>query len=656
MNRILRLDTETYSELDIRKVGAYRYAYDDSTEILILTYAFDDEDVVTVDFTEDGQFLPKEIVKAFSDPDVLIQAHNSFFDRHILYAVLGLEAPVERWRDTMVKGYSLGLPGSLEALGSAAATHADNQKMAEGKKLIQRFCKPAPKNHKADRYTKETHPEEWAVFLEYAAQDIVAMRDIDKNLPGFNYKGMQLDLWHLDQKINDRGMYVDLDFVKKAITLCESEVERLNQRLSDLTMGELTAHSQLAKMQTYLKKHFKVKLPNMTAGMLDAAVQRDIPEQAKEIINIRREAGKSSTSKYAKLGACTSKDSRLHGGLQYAGAARTLRWAGRLFQPQNLPRPEFGLDQDMAAEAISNEMVEILYDNPMSVASSCVRGCISAPPGYELYVSDLSNIEGRVSAWIAGEEWKVQVFRDFDAGIGPDVYKKTYSESLGVPIDKVTKDDRQIGKVIELACGYQGWLGAFETFAGTYNVEMEEEQAKHVILGWRRAHPKIVAIWESLEVAFISALQTKRTDIAFKAGPHLTVKKVGDFVLIRLPSGRFIPYYRAHLTYDQERKKQGIRYKSVDDRGRFIEIDSYGGKLFENVCQAVARDIMAENMIDIDQAFPIIATVHDEIISEAKAGMGIKELDKMLATNRPWCEDLPLAAGGYVTKRYKKDD
>lgn len=655
MNQLLRLDTETYSEIDLRKVGAHRYAYHKTTEVLILTYALNENSVVVVDLAN-GDSLPEEFVEAFENPDVLIEAHNSFFDRHIIAAVLGLVAPIERWRDTMVKGYSLGLPGSLEALGTVAATSADSQKMAEGKKLIQRFCKPAPKNHKADRYTRETHPEEWAKFLEYAAQDIVAMRDIDLNLPGWNYRGKLLEQWHLDQRINDRGLPIDIAYVRKAITLCDSEVLRLNQRLSDLTMEELTAHTQMAKMQEYLKKHFKLRLPNMQAGTLDAIVETDIPDLAKEIINIRREAGKSSVSKYTKLGVCTSPDGRLHGGLQYAGAPRTMRWAGRLFQPQNLPRPVYGLDQLQAAAAIEQEMVEILYDNPMSIASSCIRGAVCAPKGKTFYVSDLSNIEGRLAAWIAGEEWKVQVFRDYDAGTGPDVYKKTYAEAMRKPIEKVNKDDRQVGKVIELACAYQGWLGAFDTFSAMYNISIPEDEAKHIILGWRAAHPKIVNMWESLEVAFIEAMQTTRTDVAFKAGPHIQIKKVGNFVLIHLPSGRFIPYYRPHKTYDAQRRKHGIRFKSVDDRGRFVEIDTYGGKLFENVCQAVARDIMAENMLTIDETFPIVCTVHDEVICEADEGLDVRTLDRMLANNHDWCKDLPLAAGGYTSKRYKKDD
>jgi DNA polymerase len=652
------LDTETFGTLDLRKVGSYRYAAHEDTEVLLVPYALDDDDPQVIDV--DGRKLwvaikadAPELMAALdkgSDPIVM---HNSNFDRHILNHQ-GVDIDPSYIEDTMAIAFTLGLPGKLVKLGEALGLPLDMQKMKRGNALIHRFCKPAPKNHKADRYDRYSHPDEWEEFKEYAMMDVVSMRECYKRMPKHNITSTERKLWLLDQRINDLGVKVDFDHVRKAIKLADSEQERINEEIQTLTWGEVDKHTKSAAILSYCKEE-GLALPNLQKETVEATLLRgDLPDSVRRLLQLRLEANKATVSKYTAMGARASTDGRLRGGFQYGGAARTLRWAGRGVQLHNLARPPWWLDQEVAKAALLGGYVDQLYPNSLDVVKGIVRGAFVPKDGHTFVVSDLSNIEGRVSAWVAGEDWKLDAFRKFDRGEGPDIYIKTYSESFGVPIDKVTKDQRQVGKVQELAGGYQGWIGAWRTFEAAYGLpEADEDDVIEIMGNWRDAHPAIRSCWGNLEQAWRSALENPGS--SYRVGKHVTFRyyKKRDLLAVWLPSGRFVPYL--HPRADSS----GLRFKGLNDKGLWTWIDTYGGKLLENIVQAISRDVLGEAMLVMDSTGHIIVLhVHDEVVEEApadKAEAILEEVNKILATSPDWAPDLPLAAAGFIADAYRKE-
>ena len=647
---ILYGDTETYNTLDIRKAGTYRYA--ETCSILLFSYAFDDEPVQIWDATKDP--MPSELRNALKDPSVTLVFHNFMFDRNVIKYALGIDTDIKRGRCSMVKAMSLSLPGALAQLGQAIGVGSDMTKLKEGKKLIQRFCKPAPKNHKADRYTKETHPEEWARFIEYARMDVEAMRHIWKLLPDWNYSGIELDLYHLDQKINDRGFAVDKELAHAAIRATDRCQERLAEEIDLLTGGKVTKATQRDKLLAHIAEEYNVKLDGLTKADVEAALDSDdILDPVKRLLVIRQKASKSSAAKYTALVNALAADDRLKGGLQYDGASRTRRWSGRLFQPHNLPRPLRELKKliDFGIEAMKAGCEDLIFDNVMGLAASCLRGIIVAPPGKKMPVSDLSNIEGRVNAWLSNETWKINAFKAFDKGEGPDLYNLAYAKSFNVPVEKVTDDERQIGKVQELALGYQGAVGAFNQMAKGYGVDLPESRILEIVKGWREAHPNIVKMWYALERAAIKAV--KNPDVTYKV-ERLAFRRKKQWLLMKLPSGQVLCYFRPQL--DEEGK---LTYMGMNQYTRKWErLSTYGGKLLENATQSLSRDILAHGMINAENAgYEIVLTVHDELLTETPDTDEFSEaaLSKILATNPKWASGLPLAAAGFECSRYRKE-
>jgi len=679
----LYIDLETYSEVPITH-GTHAYAA--GAEIMLMAYAIDDGPVSVWDVTENGA-PPQDLVNAKFDE---VWAHNSHFDRTVLkHAMPGLvPTKPEMWRDTMVQALSHGLPGSLGQLCEILKVPTDQAKDAEGRRFIQLFCKP---RHAAlRRATRETHPVEWARFKEYAALDIVAMREINRRLPVWNYKGAELDLWHLDQNINDRGVAIDLDLVKGALAAVEEAQVSLRKKSAELTDGLLESTTRSAGMLDYVIEYYGIDMPNIQMSTIEKMLASDLPADLRALLEVRLQASTTSTTKYKTLMHGTSKDGRLRGTLQFNGASRTGRWAGRLFQPQNLPRPVLKQEQiDLGIEAMKAGSANLVVDNVMELASSAIRGAIIAPPGRKLVVSDLSNIEGRVQAWLATEEWKLEAFREFDAGAGPDLYKLAYSKSFGVDPSDVTKDQRQVGKVQELALGYEGGVGAFVTFADVYGIDLEDlankvlpvapewalakaNQFYHWSLetkrptyhlsqsaflacdvvkrGWRNGHPEISAYWGELRNAVHQAIELEGETITCR---KLKVRRDGGWLRIGLPSGRAVCYPSPQIV------NESITYMGVDQYTRkWSRIKTYGGKLFENICQAVARDVMAANMPAIEAAgYQICLTVHDELITEAPDTdeYTSDKLALMMAQAPAWAPDMPLAAAGFETYRYRKD-
>ena len=447
MVKKLWIDTETFSETPI-KHGTHAYAV--NAEILICTYAYDDGEVQAFE----GNDLPAKLRKALLASNVEVWAHNSAFDRTILRHCWGIEVPIERWRDTMVQALSHSLPASLGALCTVLNMPEDLVKDKAGKRLLQLFCKPRPKSSKIRRATKETHPEEWAAFLEYAKTDVAAMRAAHKLMPMWNYMGAELDMWHLDQKINDRGMCMDVELARAAVAAVEVAQTELAAKTLDITEGEVESATKREALLQHIVEMYGVVMPNLQKATVALRLEDDdLDPGLRELLELRQQASTSSTAKYTTLLNSVSDDGRLRNTLQFNGASRTGRAAGRLFQPANLPRPVIPQELiDMGVEALKAGCADLVTDNVMQLTSSALRSCIIAPKGKKLVVSDLANIEGRTQAWIAGEQWKLQAFRDYDAGTGHDLYKLSYSKSFGIPVEEVTKEQRQVGKTQELAC------------------------------------------------------------------------------------------------------------------------------------------------------------------------------------------------------------
>ncbi len=735
----LYLDKETYSETPITH-GTHRYAA--GAEVVIFAWALDDGPVHVEDCTRGCQLhgdrlgLSFELKTMLADPSITCIAHNSHFDRTVLRHAEGIDVPVERWQDTMVQAMAHGLPGGLGELCAILKVDQDLAKHKDGRQLINLFCKPRPKGAKIRRATRDTHPAEWARFMEYAGNDITAMREIHKKLPTWNFKGAELALWHLDQQINDRGVAVDLDLATAAITAVAAAQTELAAQTSEATFGYVESTTQRDALLKHVLAAYGVELPDMQMATLERRIaDPDLPAGLRELLSIRLQASTTSTSKYKTLVNGASADGRLRGLLQFCGASRTGRWAGRLWQPQNLPRPTLDQDTiDEGIEALKIGCADLITENVMQLTSSAIRGCIVAPAGRKLVVADLSNIEGRDQAWLAGEEWKLQAFRDFDTILldgerkGHDLYKLAYAASFGIKPQAVTKDQRQVGKVQELALGYEGGVGAFVTFADAYKLDLSAMaddaigainpaiwgQANIMLewhrkrkrnppadfgmtdktwlvcesfkLSWRAAHPAISSMWRELGDAVRQAVRGAGKTVQCRG---LKIRRDGAWLRIVLPSGRALCYPSPAVSEGGEPcphcngtgavmvaeialdckdcdgtgivpgKGGQISYFGINQYSRkWTKLYTYGGKVFENVCQAVARDVMAHNMPAIEaRGYQIVLSVHDELICETpdSAEFNSDDLSNLLAANPPWALDMPLAAAGFEAYRYRKD-
>lgn len=678
----LFLDLETFSPVPIT-AGTHRYA--EQAEILIAAWAIDDRPVEVWDITSteagvDGiSFLVETVDR--------IVIHNSFFDRTVL-AYQGINLPLDKIDDTMVMAMQHGLPGGLLKLCEILRVPLDKAKDQAGHKLIQLFCKERPKTSKLRRATRETHPKEWAEFLEYARLDIEAMREIYRKLPKWN---AERDLWHLDQKINDRGVAIDTGLVKAALAAIETEKAVLADAASEQTFGVVASATQRDELLAFIKAVFGVDMPDLQGSTVERFMaDEDLDPALKELLAVRLQASTASVSKYKALDKATSADGRLRGTLQFCGATRTGRWAGRLFQPQNLPRP-WMKDIEVGIEDLKAGRFEpLLNGSVMDFTSNALRGCIVAPPGKRLAVADLSNIEGRVLAWLAGEQWKLDAFAAYDRGEGEDLYKLTAGRILGKPAKDITKDERQsVGKVSELALGFGGGPGAFITFAAAYGIDLADlaDQAQAALSdrvmdeadeawdwmakqkrntyglekgvwtaiegikrAWRYAHPATAELWRMLETGCRDVL-SGATSCDIGDG-RLVIGKKGSWLRIRLPSGRYLCYPAARV--DDAGK---ITYMGVNQYSRrFERISTYGGKLAENVTQAVARDVLAHGMLAAEAAgYEVVLSVHDELITEVTGDLNAEGLAAIMSTNPPWADGLPLAAAGFDATRYRKE-
>jgi DNA polymerase bacteriophage-type len=691
---ILFLDTETYSEADLPAVGGYAYAAHPSTRVLLLQWAQDDGEPRVEDMSRDRR--PSSAFMAlWRDPEVRLVAHNAQFDRVILRDVLQMHSDIRRWRDTAAIAACHGLPSGLSALCEVFGFGADEAKDKRGRALIRRFCMPQPRT--GEVCDAHTHPAEWAEFVEYARQDIVAMRAVAAKLPNVNMRegSPELALWHLDQEINGRGYAVDRALCRGAVNACDEAKAGLEAECRDLTGGS-AGPSEVAKLQGYVIDAGG-DVADMTAASVRAALANPAtPPAARRLLEIRQSYAKSSVSKYNAVLAAAGPDGRLRGTLQYCGARRTGRWAGRLFQPQNLPRGT--LSEGEAATAVEafragGQAPALLLGDVLEAASSCLRGVIVSKPGHKLVAADLSNIEGRGLAALAGEQWLLDAYAAYDRGEGEDLYVLTYARSFGVPPASVTKAQRQQGKVLALACGYGGGVGAFATFAAAYNTDMNaladavrgaapgdawhdaermhewavkqgrtHDMPRHVYVAcevlkaaWRKAHPAIVAFWAALEDAFATC--ANQADVEVRVG-SITMVRRKAWLCVTLPSGRSLLYCKPTAHYAEGAKRPSLSYTGVRPlSGKWGSIPTYGGAISENMTQAWARDVLADSLTRADAAgYTPVLTVHDEIVCEVPetGGFTATELCTIMSTSPSWAPGVPLAAAGFESNRYRK--
>src|SRR6202453_80713 len=571
-------DLETYSETPIND-GAHRYA--EKAEVLLFAWAVDDGPVQCWGRTK-SRAIPTDLDLAIINATEYWGHNSGMFDRVILRrAHSPLQSRMQndsQHRDTMVQALCHGLPGKLDTLCDIFRLEADVAKSKRGKQLIQIFCKPQAKNSKLRRKTRETHPAEWAEFIEYAKSDITSMRVLHQKMPKWNYPNneFELKLWQLDQRINQAGVYVDLELATKAIEAVDVAQAGLAEDVTEATGGRVTAATQRDKLLKHILAEHGVLLPDMRADTLERRLpDPSLPEGVRALLGRRSRASTSSARKYKRVRRSTSSDGYLRGIIQFSGGGRAGRDAGRVFQPQNLMRPTLPAEEiDEGIEAIKAGCADLITDNVMELCANAMRGVIIAPPGKKLVVAGLSNIEGRVLAWLADEEWKLQGFRDFDAGIGEDLYKLGYGSTFGISPSEVNKSQRQIGKVIELFLGFEGGIGAFMTGAATYGIDLDEIRAqvpaevwreaekfytwsqdmKRPDFGlkvetflmcdsikrlWRRANSKIASYWPEVRDAALAATQYEGTEVKCR---RVTMIRKGNWLRIILPSGRSLSY------------------------------------------------------------------------------------------------------------------
>lgn len=649
--KVLGIDIETYSSVDISKCGLYKYAESEDFTILLFAYTCDDKPVQVVDFAS-GETLPERIFQALTDPNILKTAFNASFERICIGRYYGIDLPIEQWECTMVRSAMLGLPLSLAQVGKVL--NLEDQKMTEGKALIKYFscpCKPTKVNGGRTRNLPEHAPDKWDMFKRYCIRDVEVEQAIRNKTKSFFIPDPEKELYVIDQRINDRGVLVDMNLVKYAIQMDTLYKGRLNTEAAELS--GLANPNSVAQLKEWLEKE--------TGSEVTTLNKKDIPDLLKaagsdvveRMLRIRQEMGKTSTKKYEAMEKAACIDDRVRGLLQFYGANRTGRWAGRLVQVQNLPQNHIE-DLDFARTLVKDgdlDMVEMMYGNVPDTLSQLIRTAFIAKPGYTFIVCDFSAIEARVIAWLAGEQWRLDVFRTHGK-----IYEASASMMFHVPVEEITKTDprRQKGKIAELALGYQGGVGAMKTMGGE-KMGLSEAEMQEIVTHWRKANPTIVSLWDKVQEAATVCINTKTTT-TIGHGIYFCMKF--GALLIQLPSGRCLSYPRPYIGENRFGSKS-ICYEGLSQTTKqWGKQETYGGKLVENIVQAIARDCLALTILRLEKAgYPIVFHVHDEVIIEARKDgsqtlEAVKEVFKQPIT---WAKDLPLKGDGYLTDYYLKD-
>lgn len=642
---LMGLDLETYSSAPLPRCGVYRYCDAPDFEILLFSYAFDDEPVQTIDLAS-GEMLPNEVISALEDPGIIKVAYNAQFERVCLSRYLGHWLDPRQWRCTMVMAAYLTLPGRLA--DAAVALGTTEKKMEEGKDLIRYFsvpCKPTKTNGGRTRNLPADAPEKWAVYRQYNAQDVETERAIRKALEKYPLPEQEWELYALDQQINDRGVRVDKRLVKNAIAVDEVFAQAAYQRAKELTglenPGSVNQLKAWLADQDMPMESLARKIVQEKAAQTDGIVA--------ELLNLRLELSKTSVKKYEAMARCVCRDGRVHGLLQFYGANRTGRWAGRLVQAQNLPQnhlPDLDLARDIVKTG-DEELLDTLFASVPGTLSELIRTAFIPKDGCRFLVADFSAIEARVLAWLANEEWVLEEFR----GKGK-IYEATASRMFHIPQESIVKGNpnyeyRQKGKQATLSCGYGGGVGALKAMGA----KMPEEEMQPLVDAWRAANPNIVAFWNALDRAARTVIRKKTSARVGK----VTLYWQDDKMFMRLPSGRNLCYQSPHFT-EKRFGSDAIGYYAPNAAGQMVVQETFGGKLAENATQAIARDILAHALLTLEKnGYPVIFHVHDEAVIEMPIGQGgLEEACRLMAIAPDWAEDLPLRADGYECAYYQK--
>lgn len=655
----LSIDIETYSSEDIGKTGAYKYAQSDDFEILLFAYSIDFGEVQIVDLAS-GEHLPVEIVAALQDPAVIKHAYNAAFEWWCLNQA-GYETPITSWRCTMFHALYLGHPAGLAATGKALGLPLDEQKDKSGKALIRYFClpcKPTKTNGGRTRNLPHHDPDKWVLFKEYCRQDVVSETAIFRRLAWIDVPAREQHLWELDTLTNATGVRIDMALVAHVLAIDGANKNTLMEEARTLT--GLVNPNSTAQLTVWLRGQ-GIEINSLNKATVQHLLDGDLPDKVRRVLELRKELAKTSVKKYDAMAACAGKDGRARGLLQVYGANRTGRYAGRLVQVQNLPRNYLGT-LDLArnlAKAGNGKALELLYGSVSDTVSQLIRTAFIPSEGHKFVVADFSAIEARVIAWLAGEQWVMDVFATHGK-----IYEATASQMFGVPFEKIKKGNpeyslRQKGKVATLALGYQGGPGALIAM-GALDMGLSEDELPDIVERWRNANPAIVNLWWRVNEAAVAALNGDVTDIGrgVVIRRRTNVLSGDDFLEIGLPSGRAL-YYASPSLKENRFGRAALHYWDTNQTTRkWEQTSTYGGKLTENIVQAIARDCLAETLMRLEDRYPespVVMHIHDEVVMDAEIDVSADEICALMAEPIPWAPGLVLKAAGFESNYYMKD-
>ena len=643
---ILSIDIETYSDVDLTKCGVYAYSDSPNFEILLFAYAFDEEPTQIVDLAC-GEQLPERVLAALEDPAVTKAAFNAQFERTCISKYLGRKLSPEGWQCTAVQSAMLALPLSLDNVGEVL--NIQRKKLKEGTDLVRFFsipCKPTKANGGRTRNRPEDAPEKWERFKTYCIRDVDAEREIRQKLWKFPIPESEMELYRMDQEINDRGILVDQQLVENAV-LCDNQYRQMvTARAYELT--GLSNPNSPAQIKGWLAEH------GVEAEKLDKKTVKGLISETDgevlEVLKLRLLMAKTSVKKYEAIERSVCSDGRVHGLLQFYGANRTGRWAGRLVQVQNPPQnhiPDLELARTLVKEQRFEDL-DLLYDSTPEVLSELIRTAFVPKPGCRFIVADFSAIEARVLAWFAGEQWRLDTFAE-----GGDIYCASASKMFGVPVVKhgVNGHLRQKGKIAELALGYGGAVGAL-TSMGALDMGIQEEELQPLVSQWRNSNPHITKFWWEVDAAAVKAVK-ERTEVVLG---NLCFTYRSGILFVTLPSGRKLSYIKPRMTQNRF-GRESLSYEGVGESKKWMRIETYGPKLVENIVQATARDLLAQAMLRLrNEGFEIVMHIHDEAVLEVPDGVSdVDEICRIMSEAPDWAAGLPLRADGYACAFYKKD-
>ncbi len=646
----LSIDIETFSDIDLIKCGVYKYADSPAFEILLFAYSIDDGEINIIDLVN-GEELPEEIAEAIKSDTVIKTAFNAQFERVCLSKYLGLPEGEylnpQSWYCTAVQAAELSLPSSLADVG--AALGLERQKMTEGKELIKYFCvpcKPTKSNGGRTRNMPKGTPEKWSLFKKYCKRDVDVERQIAKKLEMYPISESEHRLYVLDQRINDRGVLVDLELARQAVKLNSIQTAVATEQAYTLT--GLENPNSVAQLKAWLTEN-GVEIESLSKKAV-AALADETDGDIQEMLHLRLLMSKTSVKKYEAVMRSVCKDGRVRGMMRFCGASRTGRWSGNILQPQNLPQnhlPDLTLARNIVKSG-DFELLNMTFGNVPNVLSELIRTVLIPKPNYRFIVADFSAIEARVLSWLAGEQWRLDTFRN-----GGDIYCASASQMFRVPVEKhgVNGHLRQKGKISELACGYGGSVGALKNM-GAVEMGVPEEELQGLINDWRNANPHIVKLWTEVGNAAMKAIKEKTIVTLGK----LVFMYERGILFIRLPSGRRLSYIKPRIGTNRF-GGDSITYMGVGASKKWERLETFGGKLVENIVQAIARDLLASAMINVANAgYNIVFHVHDEIIAEVPDGQGsVDEMCMLMSINPDWADGIPLSADGYECEYYRKD-